>query len=468
MLKNALHIVVFSGKINEVTSLCERGANINEIEQDWSLLQLGAYAGHVETCIELINFGASVNLGKSDGWTALHLASYNNQIKAIQLLASKGALVDQKTNNGETALHIAARNGNNEAISALIEKGANVNCKSTIGATPLYLATEKQKLTTIAILVKLGCNINIKNNNGISPVHLAAEKAFVNTVWMLLELGADHSGITGKARNLIDQVASRMETKNSEIKEVQPRISEKYDKEPSVITSPTIERQKSFSPEPVLPSLNSSGDWRKSYGSGRRPQNVALATGRKTEDNEPLLKELASAKEKIASLETEKEKLLKMNQYLIAERARTNQDDKALKQITELQEEVSKLKAEKERSSTIMKDIEQVRAIDYKRMKESLTIELQDLKKREEKIKSDGASITVKAAEKLAKDQARLSNSVVLAFTAKLKEMEATLQKLKNDKQKVMEELEKAKVEKDISASELQSLKASYEERIEK
>jgi len=31
-----------------------------------------------------------------------------------------------------------------------------------------------------------------------------------------------------------------------------------------------------------------------------------------------------------------------------------------------------------------------------------------------------------------------------------------------------MEELEKAKVEKDISASELQSLKASYEERIEK
>lgn len=111
-----------------------------------------------------------------------------------------------------------------------------------------------------------------------------------------------------------------------------------------------------------------------------------------------------------------------------------------------------------------LRDIEQVRTLEYHRMKETLHTELAELKQLEDKVRNQGLAIVQQRQEKLSKEQlkAPLANSAILTFTTKVKELEAQIQKYKTDRQKLIDELEKVKQERNSVVAELSQIKADF------
>ena len=110
------------------------------------------------------------------GCTALHLAIEKlNQQAAIQLI-EKGASVQLGDDAGKTPLHEATRKADrftDELFELLIEKGANVNAQDKKGDTPLHEATSFGQRLAPYLLDK-GADPNLQNNHGESPLHRAA------------------------------------------------------------------------------------------------------------------------------------------------------------------------------------------------------------------------------------------------------------------------------------------------------
>ncbi|SEA41872.1 ankyrin repeat domain-containing protein [Marinobacterium iners] len=146
------------------------------------------------------------------GCTALHLAIEKlNQQAAIQLI-EKGASVQLGDDAGKTPLHEATRKADrftDELFELLIEKGANVNAQDKKGDTPLHEATSFGQRLAPYLLDK-GADPNLQNNHGESPLHRAArffnrDKAHA-LIRLYLQYGGDLNlkGIKGQAaRELI-------------------------------------------------------------------------------------------------------------------------------------------------------------------------------------------------------------------------------------------------------------------------
>lgn len=122
------------------------------------------------------------------------------------------------------------------------------------------------------------------------------------------------------------------------------------------------------------------------------------------------------------------------------------------------------LRQERDKIEQTLRDIEQVRTLEYHRMKETLHTELAELKQLEDKVRNQGLQIVQQRQEKLNKEQMKpaLANSSILTFTTKVKELEAQIQKFKTDRQKLIDELEKVKQERNSVVAELSQLKADF------
>ena len=126
--------------------------------------------------------------------------------------------------------------------------------------------------------------------------------------------------------------------------------------------------------------------------------------------------------------------------------------------------DVGALRQERDKVEQTLRDIEQVRTLEYHRMKETLHTELAELKQLEDKVRNQGLQIVQQRQEKLSKDQMKpaLEKSSILTFTSKVKELEAQIQKYKSDRQKLIDELEKVKQERNSVVAELSQLKAEF------
>ncbi|RPH34353.1 MAG: hypothetical protein EHM93_00875 [Bacteroidales bacterium] len=107
--------------------------------------------GDIKEMEKLIAAGADVNK-KSVGATPLYWAAYKNSYEAARLLLDKGANINEGMSNGWNPIHIAAKKGNLEVVKLLIDRGADIYATCPHGGTPLKLAEENGSTLIISML----------------------------------------------------------------------------------------------------------------------------------------------------------------------------------------------------------------------------------------------------------------------------------------------------------------------------
>lgn len=182
----ALMLAAESGNIDQVRSLLQSGADVNEAKGSVTPLMLAAGRDHLEIVQTLLKAGANPNaivFGRYGipGWawmfamnrcnkhwremtdtmlaagvelnpktiypSPLGHAIHEDDVVIIETLLKKGAnpnLRDSET--GETLLMSAARYSTPEVVKALIDGGADVNARNKSGQTALTLADNKDNL----------------------------------------------------------------------------------------------------------------------------------------------------------------------------------------------------------------------------------------------------------------------------------------------------------------------------------
>jgi hypothetical protein len=113
-INSQFRIAAGLGRIAEVRSLLERGADVNSTGPGTDQVPAGG--------------------------TALMLAAARNQKDVVRLLLSKGGNPNQADKGGGTALIYASWKGNLDIVKTLLESGADVNATTRDGRTPLTVA----------------------------------------------------------------------------------------------------------------------------------------------------------------------------------------------------------------------------------------------------------------------------------------------------------------------------------------
>jgi ankyrin repeat protein len=168
---------------------------VDKLDKDGNTaLMQAAFSGQVDTVQQLIEKGATVNAKNKFEMTPLINAvsrpySSGNAIEVVKLLIKNGADINSKTKEGWTALHGAVQGEQTEAALYLIENGAEVDPKYTSnGQTPLMMAVAKwNKVLTEALIAK-GADVNAKDKSGMSVLrHAQGRPDFVE---LLKQAGA--------------------------------------------------------------------------------------------------------------------------------------------------------------------------------------------------------------------------------------------------------------------------------------
>lgn len=191
--------------------------------------------GSLETCKELVELGANVDLPDRLSIYPAHSACSRGDGEVLELLwrrtlvpnavdSVRGEtclvtacrhrnweLVPRLTradltkadSQGKTALHWLVANVQSstdclEVVSFLLANGANVNAMDSQGLAPLHLAASRGLVDMIQVLVKAGAQVNLAGNGGAgnTPLHLAVAKPSLllgktNAMTALIELKAD-------------------------------------------------------------------------------------------------------------------------------------------------------------------------------------------------------------------------------------------------------------------------------------
>jgi ankyrin repeat protein len=211
--------------------LLENGANINELERDYTALWVASEEGHVDLVRLLLSKGANVNLGGEYG-SPLQIASRNGHAEIVHLLLENGANVDATAkfmgsalyaasefwnpyaygytdivrlllekgaaiNVGGgphgTALRIACMQGSTELVRLLLQNGADASATGGTNSTPLSVAAHMGHLTIVEILIEKGANVDVNAVGGenATALQLASSAGHTEIAYLLLEKGAD-------------------------------------------------------------------------------------------------------------------------------------------------------------------------------------------------------------------------------------------------------------------------------------
>lgn len=158
----------------------------------------------------LIERGANVNQKNEEGDFPTKIAFMCGKQNIVKYLLEKGADINQQDRHGHTLLHLAALEDNEEMIFYLVEHGANINQKDNYGQTPLHFSTycscsrdeeiekpsdrkgkeKKDKEKMMKYLVEQGADVNGKDKNGLTPLKIARQKENERVIEYLLKHGA--------------------------------------------------------------------------------------------------------------------------------------------------------------------------------------------------------------------------------------------------------------------------------------
>ena len=162
-------------------SLLIQGADVNARDKyGHTPLEMAVLRDASELAEVLLNRGADINQVHWQG-TLLHVAAANNASAVAEVLLKAGADVNVKDYKGDTPLHAAAWRGSEGAAELLLNRGADVDAKGKHGRTPLHVAASDNASAVNAsavaeVLLKAGADVNAKDNRGRTPLYVAGWK----------------------------------------------------------------------------------------------------------------------------------------------------------------------------------------------------------------------------------------------------------------------------------------------------
>ncbi|KAM6094331.1 ankyrin repeat domain-containing protein 42 isoform 2-T4 [Chlamydotis macqueenii] len=172
----SVHEAVRAGDVEQLASMIESGAGINEVDlvHKFTPLHCAAHSGSLECLHWLLWHGADTTHVTVGGWTAAHLAAIRGQDACVQALLIKGASAEARDDRGCTPAHLAAAHGQSYTLQTILRSGANVNVSDRNDWKPVHYAAFHGRLGCLQLLVRWGACLDDVDNNGNLPAHLAA------------------------------------------------------------------------------------------------------------------------------------------------------------------------------------------------------------------------------------------------------------------------------------------------------
>ncbi|NWR71555.1 ANR42 protein, partial [Centropus unirufus] len=198
----SLHEAVRAGDVEQLASMIERGAGINEVDllHKFTPLHCAAHSGSLECLHWLLWRGADPACITVGGWTAAHLAAIRGQDSCMQALLMNGASAEAQDDHGCTPAHLAAAHGQSHTLQTLLRSGANVDVSDRNDWRPVHYAAFHGRLGCLQLLLRWGAGVDEVDNNGNLPAHLAAMEGHLHCFKFLVRKMASVMR-TLKARN---------------------------------------------------------------------------------------------------------------------------------------------------------------------------------------------------------------------------------------------------------------------------
>ena len=190
-----IHTAAANGNLDQVKSLLAGDATLVSAEDQNATRDLplhsAAGAGHLEVIRYLVEAGAEVDGGDSDGSTPLHVAALRGHLTCVEYLVDKGADVALQDQNGAWSLTFALSGGNEEVVASLIKFGAPLDLTTGNGITPLHYAAMRGMTGVFDQVVAGGADVNKVDNWERSALWFTAGNGNADMTRSLIAAGAD-------------------------------------------------------------------------------------------------------------------------------------------------------------------------------------------------------------------------------------------------------------------------------------
>lgn len=160
-------------------------------EHGYTAAIYAAGQGDITILQGLLDHGANLGLGTTQGETPLYCAAQHGQLKTVIYLLKKGVPVDPETVHRETPLLIAAREGHVDVVRVLLGAGANVNQQDNRGWTALMIALRENHTDLMNLLLGHNVDVNLAPKDGAHALMMAVKQEDEDLVRRLIERGAD-------------------------------------------------------------------------------------------------------------------------------------------------------------------------------------------------------------------------------------------------------------------------------------
>ncbi len=135
------------GDSKEVTTMADKGVDINESFMGFTPLMFAAAQGKTETVKVLLDRGADINdrssAGYFRGWTPLMFAADNGHAGTVKILLERGADVDIKSTDNliasynKNALQLAEKRGHTFVVRMLTDAMGKAHGMTTMTSSPV-------------------------------------------------------------------------------------------------------------------------------------------------------------------------------------------------------------------------------------------------------------------------------------------------------------------------------------------
>lgn len=142
-MSNDMASAIFKDDAATVKALLDKGESINAKQNGQTALHLAANGGKLQVITTLLARGAEVNGLDTNDYTPLMLAANGCKDSAVVNLISQGAQVAAKDKQGVNALHLAAGKGCLSTVKLLIERQADPKTATNIGTTAVSFAMNR-------------------------------------------------------------------------------------------------------------------------------------------------------------------------------------------------------------------------------------------------------------------------------------------------------------------------------------
>lgn len=178
------------GHAHLVEYLLERGADVNHLTHDSSLMETASYNGH-ENVVEVLK-KYKVNMENSAD--ALIHAIIQKNLDMVNLQLVSGADPNRPNANGGTPMEAAFSRGTPEIAEALLKAGA------ILSEEIVYMAAADGRLDFLRIFLEYGANINeMSAQEQETPLHAAIREGHITTAEFLIKKGADINAFSEEA-----------------------------------------------------------------------------------------------------------------------------------------------------------------------------------------------------------------------------------------------------------------------------